>query len=178
MSKIGRNELCPCGSGKKYKKCHGGMFGRKGLRAADDHDPRQRVSLQESTSQRFWAEFHRAVGFTHSGLFLPARELMHQLYSHPQKKQFDPNRNVDYSFGVLLQQTARTWGDWQQSANLLTGLIEDPPKSDSQLDGALVRAELSCELIMLNQFDLAAERAQQAVDLAAPLSPASTLAEA
>jgi hypothetical protein len=23
MRKIGRNELCPCGSGKKYKKCHG-----------------------------------------------------------------------------------------------------------------------------------------------------------
>jgi len=21
--KIGRNETCPCGSGKKYKKCHG-----------------------------------------------------------------------------------------------------------------------------------------------------------
>ena len=21
--KIGRNELCPCGSGKKYKRCHG-----------------------------------------------------------------------------------------------------------------------------------------------------------
>jgi hypothetical protein len=21
--KIGRNEPCPCGSGKKYKKCHG-----------------------------------------------------------------------------------------------------------------------------------------------------------
>lgn len=23
MAKIGRNELCPCGSGKKFKKCHG-----------------------------------------------------------------------------------------------------------------------------------------------------------
>ena len=23
MSKTGRNELCHCGSGKKYKKCHG-----------------------------------------------------------------------------------------------------------------------------------------------------------
>jgi hypothetical protein len=23
-SKIGRNQLCPCGSGKKYKRCHGG----------------------------------------------------------------------------------------------------------------------------------------------------------
>ena len=23
--KIGRNEPCPCGSGKKYKKCHGAV---------------------------------------------------------------------------------------------------------------------------------------------------------
>jgi len=23
MAKIGRNEPCPCGSGRKYKKCHG-----------------------------------------------------------------------------------------------------------------------------------------------------------
>jgi preprotein translocase subunit SecA len=22
-TKLGRNDLCPCGSGKKYKKCHG-----------------------------------------------------------------------------------------------------------------------------------------------------------
>ena len=22
MAKTGRNDLCPCGSGKKYKKCH------------------------------------------------------------------------------------------------------------------------------------------------------------
>jgi preprotein translocase subunit SecA len=22
-AKIGRNDPCPCGSGKKYKKCHG-----------------------------------------------------------------------------------------------------------------------------------------------------------
>ncbi|AWM32316.1 SEC-C metal-binding domain-containing protein [Hymenobacter nivis] len=23
QAKIGRNDPCPCGSGKKYKKCHG-----------------------------------------------------------------------------------------------------------------------------------------------------------
>ena len=23
FAKVGRNEPCPCGSGKKYKKCHG-----------------------------------------------------------------------------------------------------------------------------------------------------------
>jgi preprotein translocase subunit SecA len=28
MPKVGRNEACPCGSGKKYKKCHGAdLFG-------------------------------------------------------------------------------------------------------------------------------------------------------
>jgi preprotein translocase subunit SecA len=26
-AKVGRNDPCPCGSGKKYKKCHGGMAG-------------------------------------------------------------------------------------------------------------------------------------------------------
>jgi preprotein translocase subunit SecA len=25
-SKVGRNDPCPCGSGKKYKKCHGAGF--------------------------------------------------------------------------------------------------------------------------------------------------------
>jgi preprotein translocase subunit SecA len=31
--KIGRNDLCPCGSGKKFKKCHGAVDG-----ATDDAD--------------------------------------------------------------------------------------------------------------------------------------------
>jgi preprotein translocase subunit SecA len=25
--KVGRNELCPCGSGKKFKHCHGTLMG-------------------------------------------------------------------------------------------------------------------------------------------------------
>ncbi|MGL6295779.1 MAG: SEC-C metal-binding domain-containing protein, partial [Plesiomonas sp.] len=25
--KVGRNEICPCGSGKKYKQCHGVLQG-------------------------------------------------------------------------------------------------------------------------------------------------------
>lgn len=25
LSKVGRNDVCPCGSGKKFKKCHGAM---------------------------------------------------------------------------------------------------------------------------------------------------------
>jgi hypothetical protein len=30
MAKIGRNELCPCGSGKKFKKCHGSLNPQQG----------------------------------------------------------------------------------------------------------------------------------------------------
>jgi preprotein translocase subunit SecA len=28
--KVGRNDPCPCGSGKKYKKCHGAAVAAKG----------------------------------------------------------------------------------------------------------------------------------------------------
>ena len=31
MKKVGRNDLCPCGSGKKFKKCHMGMEDELGL---------------------------------------------------------------------------------------------------------------------------------------------------
>ena len=30
---VGRNAECPCGSGKKYKKCHGAPGGPTGLTA-------------------------------------------------------------------------------------------------------------------------------------------------
>ncbi|MES1178340.1 MAG: preprotein translocase subunit SecA [Myxococcales bacterium] len=35
--KIGRNDLCPCGSGKKFKKCHGAILEEEG--AVDDDEP-------------------------------------------------------------------------------------------------------------------------------------------
>ena len=33
FANVGRNALCPCGSGKKYKKCHGAPGGPTGLTA-------------------------------------------------------------------------------------------------------------------------------------------------
>jgi preprotein translocase subunit SecA len=38
--RIGRNDPCPCGSGKKFKKCHGAILEEEG--AADDDDNEQR----------------------------------------------------------------------------------------------------------------------------------------
>lgn len=31
MQSVGPNEHCPCGSGRKYKKCHGRPAGKQGL---------------------------------------------------------------------------------------------------------------------------------------------------
>jgi preprotein translocase subunit SecA len=39
--RIGRNDPCPCGSGKKFKKCHGAILEEEGA-ADDDEDPEQR----------------------------------------------------------------------------------------------------------------------------------------
>jgi len=33
FAKVGRNDKCPCGSGKKYKQCHGRPGGPTGLTA-------------------------------------------------------------------------------------------------------------------------------------------------
>jgi hypothetical protein len=49
MTKIGRNERCPCGSGRKYKHCHGELANQarieRALEAADAH--RRRVEALE-----------------------------------------------------------------------------------------------------------------------------------
>lgn len=50
MTKIGRNQPCPCGSGKKYKKCHGALIApeniRKPLQEALNQSKVQRIQRQ------------------------------------------------------------------------------------------------------------------------------------
>jgi len=36
--KIGRNDPCPCGSGQKFKKCHGAILEDENSAAADADD--------------------------------------------------------------------------------------------------------------------------------------------
>ena len=36
--KIGRNDACPCGSGKKFKKCHGAILEEDGALDEDDEN--------------------------------------------------------------------------------------------------------------------------------------------
>jgi hypothetical protein len=52
MAKIGRNERCPCGSGKKYKRCCGSPDGRKGHLMAGFDKARARADAQRVQRER------------------------------------------------------------------------------------------------------------------------------
>jgi len=43
-AKVGRNDLCPCGSGKKFKKCHGAILEEGNPDEDDDDDEQQPVA--------------------------------------------------------------------------------------------------------------------------------------
>lgn len=68
MTKIGRNKPCPCGSGKKYKHCHGSLAGRALLPDVDaafeaklkeiDAENAQRQKQQGYGRPIISAEFH------------------------------------------------------------------------------------------------------------------------
>jgi hypothetical protein len=65
--KVGRNDPCPCGSGRKYKKCHLPLedTGRSALTTSDPRhelDNDLIVRLQEFAEERFgdeWRRYHR-----------------------------------------------------------------------------------------------------------------------
>src|SRR5690349_8620565 len=58
MAKVGRNDPCPCGSGKKWKRCHGGeVEARSAILSQDRH--RQAVAGRpeiRAKARRFLAQ--------------------------------------------------------------------------------------------------------------------------
>lgn len=61
MAKTGRNEPCPCGSGKKYKHCHLREHARAALEAnaasEDDHEPDPMGGAPELSEEERQAQF-------------------------------------------------------------------------------------------------------------------------
>jgi hypothetical protein len=62
VAKVGRNEPCPCGSGKKYKDCHeseGSAFLQK---LAREEDRQRRRELREQRKNRGVPWYKRLFG--------------------------------------------------------------------------------------------------------------------
>jgi SEC-C motif len=64
MSKIGRNQLCPCGSGKKYKRCHGSSNGHENLsnQMPSDLDKFVQQTLAKHEAEREQREKQQGLG--------------------------------------------------------------------------------------------------------------------
>jgi uncharacterized protein YchJ len=50
--KVGRNDPCPCGSGKKYKHCHGRAGGAATTRKTNKQPARKRPSSGQKKAKR------------------------------------------------------------------------------------------------------------------------------
>jgi S1-C subfamily serine protease len=68
MEKTGRNEPCPCGSGKKYKKCHGAIPSPEPQQPAPTHGPPKQSEKQRKIAERIpWASFGRESIISRAG---------------------------------------------------------------------------------------------------------------
>ena len=92
--KIGRNDPCPCGSGKKYKKCHG---------RNDKSAETQRINWIETDMKQYGEpveeaekevteepEKYQVVGFYHEGTEL-AKDMMKEFPSEKRYFYINPN---------------------------------------------------------------------------------------
>lgn len=63
MDKVGRNEPCPCGSGKKYKQCcWGKLLGPRKIRATVMSQQPKSIDLMD---RAFGDSIRQAAGETH-----------------------------------------------------------------------------------------------------------------
>ncbi|MBU1978399.1 MAG: SEC-C domain-containing protein [Gammaproteobacteria bacterium] len=100
MSKIGRNEKCPCGSGKKYKRCHGSIVHLEQLhpaiaqmqrRAEAAHVQRQRQQgLGKPIISAETSSGHRLVAVKNRLLHSKGWKTFHDFLSDYIKMALDP----------------------------------------------------------------------------------------
>jgi len=70
MGKIGRNDPCPCGSGKKYKHCHGKLS-----LARDPAPNRMAVNLSPPLPEDLLPVKGVKLGITESGIRKPGARI-------------------------------------------------------------------------------------------------------
>ncbi|MFZ3351431.1 MAG: SEC-C domain-containing protein [Xanthobacteraceae bacterium] len=108
MAKIGRNEPCPCGSGLKYKKCHG-SYGGSPVEAAGKAVPNlQHVAEQMRARERI-RQTQQGLGRPIVGLKSGGRQIVavgNKVYFSDKWKTF-PDFLADY----MKQKLGSDWGN-------------------------------------------------------------------
>jgi len=98
MAKIGRNDPCPCGSGKKYKKCCMG---------------KNKISMEQTSLQDKDADFHESIGDTLDELLEDFKSALSpgelKLYDtfDEIEELIDADNNIDEAAKKFLEATER-----------------------------------------------------------------------
>ena len=110
MAKVGRNQPCPCGSGKKYKRCHENLA-RQGSSSANSIDPRQiEIAIRRHQAQELVRVRQQGEGKPIISTQLNDHRFVavgDRVY-HSSKWRFFTDFLLDYSKMVI-------GGDWGQS---------------------------------------------------------------
>jgi hypothetical protein len=108
MSKIGRNQPCPCGSGLKYKRCHGSYAGGASGQASIVPQQLQNALEQRRAGERI-REAQQGLGRPIVGIKVGGQQIVavrNKVYFSDKWKTF-PDFLADY----MKQKIGSTWGN-------------------------------------------------------------------
>ncbi len=96
--------------------------------------------------QEFWSHFRQMAVLVERGPIEPAIQIMAELRKNPRRADFDPSRQADYSYAVLLLGISDEPNGWMESAEILRDLLRAQILEQSR---GLLCVELSAALGML-----------------------------
>jgi hypothetical protein len=108
MPNIGRNQPCPCGSGKKYKRCHGAYTAQKSHLHFPDSQVAFAQGMREAEARRVRREKQQGLGRP----IIAAKLRDHQMVAVGKRVHFSDKWHTfhdflrDHLFGVL----GKEWG--------------------------------------------------------------------
>lgn len=109
MNKVGRNDPCPCGSGKKYKKCHGltdkSSINETALKIPEEEFKRKIAEIEGAQKQREQQQGlgKQIISTTHNGYRIVA--IGSELHYSKKWKTFH-----DFLFYYIKKVTGEKWG--------------------------------------------------------------------
>jgi hypothetical protein len=185
MEKTGRNEPCPCGSGKKYKKCHGGIAPPpEPQKSAKTEPPRQSEKQRKIAEKIPWASLGKETVASKVGRsVVPVGLLPFKPVEWTPNMPSVPVQHPDmekYFMNIVGTAIQSDRGKLVTCAHVVAGLQQLQPKgyfyilSRSVREGNIVLMPYRVQLVVNYYFDPRTGGANKLVDLAMLLSVPNT----
>jgi tetratricopeptide (TPR) repeat protein len=115
MVKIGRNDLCPCGSGKKYKKCCLGKALPTHTQPQHAHTGDERAQALAQAEKELYEDSLRLDDLSNSVVDLIAQKRLDEALAACEQLHHDYPEVIDWLERFAMVHEAR--GDWSLAAD-------------------------------------------------------------